>query len=50
MLKQTKLTDFPTREQKIYALWHRFNMEQRILTPYPVIEELFDKGILTTRI
>lgn len=50
MKVQMKLTDYPTREQKIYALWHRYNMEHKILTPLSVIEELFDKGILTTRI
>jgi len=50
MLKQMKLTDFPTRDEKIYALWHRYNIQQEILTPLSVIVELFDKGILTTRI
>lgn len=49
-MSQLKITDYPTREERIYALWYRFNMEHQILTPYPVIEELFDKGILTTRV
>ena len=33
--RQTTLEEFDTRTEDIYALWHKYNMKQSVLTTRP---------------